>query len=163
MFFRVLIIFISITNTFAESQTPITKVKLLTELSKKSFKNLGADSPLSVMYYVEKGLMPSCGLIANVKSVFITPVFETEPSEGFPYCEGIPEAASFNFKGNKFFVFKYIQKDTSEDAYPYYFFAQRLENGELIPIEKLNGESIPKNQKITQIAKWAKSKLEKNP
>jgi hypothetical protein len=143
----------------ADGQTPLARVELIKVAPKPGLAGLPASAPRPVLYYLDKARMPSCGLLPAIPGASaITPIFETEPYQEFPYCLEITDGAVFQSSGTTGFVFKYRQRDTREDSSTAYFFVQQAADG-LVPLEKLNDETTPENKSIQYMAAWAKSRL----
>jgi|CXWL01.1.fsa_nt_gi hypothetical protein len=139
-------------------KTPLKQVELIKNNPAK-LRDLPADAPKVVFYFLKKAPGASCGLLPSLaNSTEITPIVETEMGENFPFCFDVTQGAEFKFHDSKYWVFKYSQQDTREDTSTSYFFVQQ--NGEdLQPVDELNNEITPNDKTIQYMAAWAKFKM----
>jgi len=134
--------------------TPLASVRIN---DRKAFPRLPADAPQAVWY----GFAPGhghgmgCGLLAHGATV-IDPLVEPGEDGEWPSCMGVPDATSFDWKGQPVFVYRYLQRDTREDTYTYDAFVRVGADG-LEGVEGLEDE--PPKLSIAKAAAWAKSTL----
>lgn len=125
---------------------------------KPSFKNLPEDAPRPVVYSFPLMGEMACGLLLK-GSPTIFPLLEPdEAAGGWPSCGGIVDATSFAWKGQPIYVYRYIQKDTREDANRYDAFVRIGTNG-IEFVEEINPDEHETPKTIAETVIWAKTKL----
>jgi hypothetical protein len=144
----------------ANDRTPLANVHLMSQAPKAGLAALPAGAPRPVLYLVNNARAPSCGLLPSTPGAsMIVPMLQVGPADdNFPYCQEIPEAATFEYGGASGFVFQYDQHDTREDTSSRYFYVLQSGGG-LQPLDKLNGEISPENKSIRYMAAWGKARL----
>lgn len=134
--------------------TPLASVRINDQ---KSFPGLPAGAPKAVWYGFPPGHGHGmgCGLLAHGAAA-IDPLVEPGEDGEWPSCVGMPDATSFDWKGQPVFVYRYLQRDTREDTYTYDAFVRVGEDG-LEGVEGLEDE--PSRLSLATAAAWAKSTL----
>jgi hypothetical protein len=141
-------------------RTPLASVELHNPAPKFGLAALPADAPRPVLYTVKNARAPSCGLLPSARAASqILPILEVGPDDlNFPFCEGINEAAPFEYRNSRGFVFRYVQRDTRQETSASYFYV--LESGgDLQPLDNLIGEFPPEDRSIQYMAAWGKARL----
>ena len=139
-----------------EAGTPLASVRV-NDL--KTFSNLPATAPRAVWYGFGPGHGHGlgCGLLARGGKTII-PLLEPGEDGEWPTCMGVTNAATFDWKGQPAYVYRYLQRDTREDTYSYDAFV-RVGNDGIEGIEGLVPADQPPNLSISKAAAWAKASL----
>ncbi|MFB9241007.1 hypothetical protein IV454_27935 [Massilia antarctica] len=95
---------------------------------------------LAPVMYVAKGQnAPSCGLLAQgVAGPLFFDILTPEKGESYPQCLSINASASFNLGSKNYVVVEYLDRDTKDETYRYYYYLHKDGSGKYTVDERLN-------------------------
>lgn len=73
-----------------------------------------------LLYYVDKGSVPSCGLLTIVpgaKAPKFTELMQASKGEDFPQCVNVVSIVPFRLDSKEYLAVEYLVRDTREDLY----------------------------------------------